>query len=115
MARAAYADADVFIFDDPLSALDPEVAEKVFDECIIGMLKGKTRVLITNQLQCLARCDSIVALGNGGRVLEQGTFDHLINSNGEVSRLLKGVASSKRNLKEEPSASDGATVQSHAK
>ena len=48
-------------------------------------------------------------------MLEQGTFDHLINSNGEVSRLLKGVASSKRNLKEEPSASDGATVQSHAK
>ncbi len=75
MARAAYADADVFIFDDPLSALDPEVAEKVFDECIIGMLKGKTRVLITNQLQCLARCDSIVALGNGG---ECSSRAHLI-------------------------------------
>jgi hypothetical protein len=70
--------------------------------------------LITNQLQCLARCDSIIALGNSGRVLEQGTFDDLNESNGEVRRLLKGVASSKRNLKEEQS-SDVAAVQSHAK
>jgi ABC-type multidrug transport system ATPase subunit len=114
LARAAYADADVFIFDDPLSALDPEVAEKVFDECILGMLKGKTRLLVTNQLQCLSRCDSIIALGNGGRVLEQGTFIDLNNSNGEVTRLLKGVAPSRRNIKEDQSF-DRASVRNHLK
>ena len=103
LARAAYADADVFIFDDPLSALDPEVAEKVFDECILGMLKGKTRLLVTNQIQCLSRCDSIIALGDGGRVLEQGKFSDLNNSDGEVTRLLKGVAPSRRNIREEQS------------
>jgi len=102
VARVAYSDADVLIFDDPLSALDPEVAEKVFDKCIIGMLKGKTRLLVTNQLQYLARCDSIIALGKKGKVLEQGTYDDLMkDSRGEVKRLLQGVTQSKRNLTEE--------------
>ena len=102
MARAAYSMADVYILDDPLSALDPEVAEKVFNECILGLLKGKTRLLVTNQLQCLPRCDSIIALGKRGKVLEQGKYDDLINdSNGEVTRLLKGVAPSRRNIVKE--------------
>jgi len=99
VARAAYSDADVFIFDDPLSALDPQVAEHVFENCFLTLLKGKTRVLVTNQLQCLDRCDSIVALGKKGKVLEQGTYTDLMSdSNGEVTRLLKGVAPSRRNL-----------------
>ena len=67
-ARAAYCDADVYIFDDPLSALDPEVAESVFEECILKLLEGKTRLLVTNQLNCLPRCDSVVALGKHGKV-----------------------------------------------
>mmetsp|Transcript_35464 Transcript_35464/g.63920 ORF Transcript_35464/g.63920 Transcript_35464/m.63920 type:complete len:1391 (+) Transcript_35464:334-4506(+) len=108
VARAAYSDADVFIFDDPLSALDPEVAQQVFDGCILGLLKGKTRLLVTNQLQCLAKCDSVIALGKHGKVLEQGTYDDLINDrNGEVTRLLKGITQSKRNLmKEEQQTED---------
>ena len=82
---------------------DPEVAETVFEECIIAMLKGKTRLLVTNQLQCLSRCDSVIALG-GGRVLEQGKYDDLIkDSNGEVFRLLRGGinASSKNAFKQQ--------------
>lgn len=111
MARAAYSDADVFIFDDPLSALDPEVAEKVFDECILGLLKGKTRLLVTNQLQCLTRCDTIIALGKGGRVLEQGTYDNLINNkDGEVTRILKGIAPSRKSQKKEEQAAEEAGI-----
>lgn len=99
VARAAYSEADVFIFDDPLSALDPQVAENVFKQCFLTLLKGKTRVLVTNQLQCLDRCDTIVALGKRGKILEQGSYTDLMNdSNGEVTRLLKGVAPSRRNL-----------------
>jgi ATP-binding cassette subfamily C (CFTR/MRP) protein 1 len=87
----------VFIFDDPLSALDPEVAERVFEECILGMLNGKTRLLVTNQLQCLPKCDSVIALGRHGSVLEQGSYDDLVNDkDGEVTRLLKDLAPSKR-------------------
>jgi len=102
VARAAYSDADVFIFDDPLSALDPEVAEKVFDNCILGMLAGKTRLLVTNQLQCLSKCDSIIALSKHGKVLEQGPYDELMsNKKGELTRLLMGVAPSRRSVKAE--------------
>ena len=92
VARAVYANADVIIFDDPLSALDPEVALKLFDECIMSFLKDKTRLLVTNQLQCLPKCDSIVVLGKGGRVIEQGSYHDLMNvEKGEVQRLLKDL------------------------
>ncbi|KAI2497361.1 hypothetical protein MHU86_17126 [Fragilaria crotonensis] len=101
LARAAYSNADVLIFDDPLSALDPEVAIKVFEECIIGFLKGKTRLLVTNQLQCLPRCDCIVALGKGGHVIEQGTYEYLMTvEKGEVQRLLKDLEDSAKKSSE---------------
>ena len=79
MARACYSNADTIIFDDPLSALDPEVASKLFHECIVEFLKGKTRLLVTNQLQFLQYCDSIVALG-GGQVMEQGSSDQIFDA-----------------------------------
>lgn len=89
VARAAYANADTIILDDPLSALDPEVAKQLFDECIIDFMKGKTRLLVTNQLQFLKSCATVVALGHR-HVIEQGNFADLIaNETGEVSRLLR--------------------------
>ena len=104
VARVAYADADVVILDDPLSALDPEVGQLLFEECILGLMKGKTRLLVTNQLQCLQSCDSVVSLGKG-RVLEQGTYDDLMsNQSGAVRRLikeLKGAEPKKQEAKEQ--------------
>lgn len=103
VARVAYADSDVVILDDPLSALDPEVGLKLFQECILGLMKGKTRLLVTNQLQCLQDCDTVVSLGRG-RVLEQGTYDDLMaNQSGAVRRLLKELKGSepKKNKKEQ--------------
>ena len=92
VARAAYSNSDVIIFDDPLSALDPEVALKLFDECTIGFLSDKTRLLVTNQLQCLSKCDYIVVLDQGGRVVERGTYHCLMqDEKGEVQRLLKDL------------------------
>lgn len=89
IARAAYADADTIILDDPLSALDPEVASRLFHECICEFMKGKTRLLVTNQLQFLQYCDNIVALGRC-QVVEQGSYDHLIaDEKSEVKRMLQ--------------------------
>ena len=48
MARAVYSDADIFLFDDPLSAVDPEVANKIFDKCLATFLKDKLRILVTH-------------------------------------------------------------------
>jgi len=48
LARAIYSDADIMLLDDPLSAVDPEVAAKIFHECINGALKDKIVVLCTH-------------------------------------------------------------------
>jgi ABC-type methionine transport system ATPase subunit len=68
---------DVFLFDDPLSALDMHVAHEVFDKCLRQELRGKTRVLVTNQLHFLSHVDKIV-LVHQGEIKEQGTYDELL-------------------------------------
>lgn len=50
IARAVYDDADVIILDDPLSALDADVGQRVMNDCIITALAGKTRLLVTHQV-----------------------------------------------------------------
>lgn len=54
LARACYAGADVFLLDDPLSAVDAHVGRHLFDRCVCGLLAGATRVLVTHQLQYIA-------------------------------------------------------------
>jgi ATP-binding cassette, subfamily C (CFTR/MRP), member 1 len=79
IARAVYADADVYIFDDPLSALDSHVGQSVFDDCISrkGVLSRKLRVFITNQLQVLPECDRVVFMERGAQRMV-GTYDELM-------------------------------------
>lgn len=67
IARAVYADADVYIFDDPLSALDAHVAKTIFDDCICGLLK----VLIRKSWNYLSRA---VLLKRLKVIVEGGTF-----------------------------------------
>jgi len=50
LARAVYSDADIVLLDDPLSAVDPHVANAIFHDCIQGTLKHKAVVLVTHQL-----------------------------------------------------------------
>lgn len=92
VARAAYSSlcgANTIILDDPLSALDPEVAKNLFLECIVDLMAGKTVILVTNQIQFLSHVDRIVALRKGS-IIEQGTYSDLIaNEKSEINRLLK--------------------------
>ena len=53
LSRAIYSDADVYLLDDPLSAVDPKVASKIMKLSILGKLKDKTRILVTHQLHVL--------------------------------------------------------------
>ena len=50
LARAAYAQADVYFLDDPLSAVDAHVGKSLFEDCVQGLLKESTRVLVTEWL-----------------------------------------------------------------
>ncbi|XP_033225085.1 probable multidrug resistance-associated protein lethal(2)03659 isoform X2 [Belonocnema kinseyi] len=65
LARAVYLDADIYLLDDPLSAVDTHVGRKIFEDCICGYLKGKTRILVTHQLQYLKTVDRILVLNRG--------------------------------------------------
>ncbi|WOG86165.1 hypothetical protein DCAR_0205366 [Daucus carota subsp. sativus] len=76
MARAVYSNSDIYIFDDPLSALDAHVGQEVFNKCIKDELHGKTRVLVTNQLHFLPQVDKILLVSEG-MVKEEGTFEEL--------------------------------------
>ena len=65
LARACYSNAEIYLLDDPLSAVDPSVAQKIFTNCIKGFLSDKARILVTHQLSFLHRVDSVVMLENG--------------------------------------------------
>ncbi|GLD64868.1 multidrug resistance-associated protein 4-like protein [Lates japonicus] len=62
LARAVYQEADIYLLDDPLSAVDAEVGRHLFEQCICGLLKNKPRILVTHQLQYLKAADQILVL-----------------------------------------------------
>ncbi|XP_049853049.1 ATP-binding cassette sub-family C member 4-like [Schistocerca gregaria] len=87
LARAVYREADIYLLDDPLSAVDTHVGKHLFDECIASYLGGKTRILVTHQLQYVQGADNIVVL-NKGRIEQQGSFGEILQSGVSFSKLL---------------------------
>lgn len=64
LARAVYARAEIYLLDDPLSAVDTHVGKHLFEECIKKYLHDKTRILVTHQLQFLKQADLIIVMNN---------------------------------------------------
>lgn len=89
LARAVYSQADVYLFDDPLSAVDAHVGRHIFDEIIgpRGMLADRTRLMVTNKLSVLPDVDYILVLDDG-QITESGTYTELLKSRGVFSKLL---------------------------
>ncbi|KAK5646881.1 hypothetical protein RI129_005345 [Pyrocoelia pectoralis] len=88
LARTIYQEADIYLLDDPLSAVDTHVAKELFDECIKGFLSEKTVILVTHQLHFLKEVDSIILFENGS-VKAEGTFHQLQRSGLDFAKLLK--------------------------
>ena len=76
LARAIYSNADIYLLDDPLRAVDAKVGKHLFERCIKGFLDGRIRILVTHHLQFLEKTDSIVIMQNG-TVVCQETFSRL--------------------------------------
>uniref|UniRef100_H2Z8G2 Multidrug resistance-associated protein 1 n=1 Tax=Ciona savignyi TaxID=51511 RepID=H2Z8G2_CIOSA len=93
IARAVYQDADVYLFDDPLSAVDSHVGKNIFDNVLgpKGCLKKKTRILVTHGLAFLPQVDKIFVLVNG-RITEVGDYYELIEKNGAFAEFLRNYA-----------------------
>lgn len=103
IARAVYSDADLFLFDDPLSAVDGPVARHLINNVLsskTGLLKDKTRVLVTNNLDILQEVDKIIMLENGA-IIETGTYQELLQSEGSLARLAAKLDLKERKEKEE--------------
>lgn len=87
LARAVYKEADIYLLDDPLSAVDTQVGKHMFDECIAGFLKDKIVLLATHQLQYLRHARQIVIM-EGGVILAKGTYDNLARTGLNFAKLL---------------------------
>ncbi|EFA76770.1 ABC transporter C family protein [Heterostelium album PN500] len=87
IARAVYSDADIYIFDDPLSAVDAHVGKHLFHKCINGVLKNKTVILSSNQLQYLPYASHVVVLAHNG-ISERGTYQEILDSKQEFSKQI---------------------------
>ncbi|XP_040905275.1 canalicular multispecific organic anion transporter 1 [Toxotes jaculatrix] len=98
LARAAYSQADIYLLDDPLSAVDSHVGKHLFDEVIgpNGLLKDKTRILVTHGVSFLPYVDEIVVLLDGV-VSEVGSYNSLRASRGAFSEFLNTYASEQSN------------------
>lgn len=108
LARAVYARSDILLFDDPLSAVDAHVGSSIFYGCIVEQLKGKTRLLATNQIQFAASSEvDMVVVVREGKIVEAGEREALMaDSSSEFSQLLElcgenGYASSNDTTEED--------------
>ncbi|GAM21228.1 hypothetical protein SAMD00019534_044030 [Acytostelium subglobosum LB1] len=88
IARAVYNDADIYILDDPLSAVDAHVGKHLFHKCINGMLKEKTVILAANQLQYLPFADEVLVITDG-TITERGTYHQIMESKQTFSKQLE--------------------------
>ncbi|XP_037372213.1 ATP-binding cassette sub-family C member 12 isoform X7 [Talpa occidentalis] len=90
LARAVYSDRELYLLDDPLSAVDAHVGKHVFEECIKKTLRGKTIVLVTHQLQLLESCDEVILLEDG-EICEKGTHKELMEERGCYAKLIHNL------------------------
>ncbi|XP_073320576.1 ATP-binding cassette sub-family C member 12 [Pagrus major] len=112
LARAVYSNKDIFLLDDPLSAVDAHVGKHIFEECIKKELQGKSIILVTHQLQYLEFCDDILVLEDG-EVLENGDHQALMNASGRYAQLISNYQTeqSKTQKEEEESTQDFAQLK----
>ena len=76
LARAVYKRPDVIFMDDPISALDTQTRKKIFTEVFQGILKEKTRILVTHAVDFVHLADKIVIM-NEGKIIAQGSYSEL--------------------------------------
>ncbi|XP_043526933.1 multidrug resistance-associated protein 1 isoform X4 [Frieseomelitta varia] len=89
LARAVYNDSDIYFLDDPLSAVDSHVGKHIFENVIgpNGLLKKKTRILVTHGITYLPEVDNIIVLKDG-EITEVGSYKQLLEKRGAFSEFL---------------------------
>uniref|UniRef100_A0A8D0L527 Multidrug resistance-associated protein 1 n=1 Tax=Sphenodon punctatus TaxID=8508 RepID=A0A8D0L527_SPHPU len=99
LARAVYCSADVYLFDDPLSAVDAHVGKHIFEKVIgpKGILKKKTRVLVTHGVSYLPLMDTIIVMTDG-EISEMGSYQELLKQDGAFAEFLRTYANAEQSV-----------------
>uniref|UniRef100_A0A1D1YZ73 ABC transporter C family member 3 n=1 Tax=Anthurium amnicola TaxID=1678845 RepID=A0A1D1YZ73_9ARAE len=96
IARALYHDADIFLFDDPFSAVDAHTGTHLFKECLLGMLSSKTVLFVTHQVEFLPTADLILVM-KYGKITQSGKYVEILSSGTDFMELVsahkKGLSS----------------------
>jgi ABC-type multidrug transport system fused ATPase/permease subunit len=100
LARAIYNNAEMYLLDDPLSAVDAHVGEHIFQRCLVEELAGKTRLLVTHHSHVLPRCDYVIILDIEGRVKAAGSYGEIISSGVDIAQFV--AAASHQEQKKKP-------------
>uniref|UniRef100_A0A8C0VFR0 Multidrug resistance-associated protein 1 n=1 Tax=Cyanistes caeruleus TaxID=156563 RepID=A0A8C0VFR0_CYACU len=99
LARAVYCNADVYLLDDPLSAVDAHVGKHIFEKVIgpKGILKNKTRVLVTHAINYLPQMDTILVMTDG-EISEMGSYQELLEQDGAFAEFLRTYANAEQTM-----------------
>ena len=106
LARACYANAKLYLLDDPLSAVDAHVAKSLYEEVLsskTGLLRKKTRILVTNDISILPKVDHIYVMVDG-TITESGKHAQLMVANGKFAEFVKEFSVGKAEAESAPSS-----------
>ncbi|KAL3687426.1 hypothetical protein R1sor_013735 [Riccia sorocarpa] len=87
LARAVYQDADVYLLDDPFSALDAHTSNDIFTNCVLGTLSSKTVIYVTHQVDFLSAADLVLVLLEG-KIVQAGKYDDLLRAGTELGLMV---------------------------
>ncbi|KAM5579342.1 hypothetical protein ABKV19_009233 [Rosa sericea] len=87
LARAIYSDADIYLLDDPFSAVDAHTAAILFRGCIMEALAKKTVILVTHQVEFLSEFNQILAM-EGGQITQSGSYEGLLTEGTAFKQLV---------------------------
>lgn len=87
LARAVYQDCDVYLLDDVFSAVDAHTGAHLFKECILGLLQGKTVLLVTHQVEFLTGADVVLVMKDG-KIAQSGKYNEILSIGTELGALV---------------------------
>ncbi|XP_057963949.1 ABC transporter C family member 5 [Malania oleifera] len=87
LARALYQDADIYLLDDPFSAVDAHTGSELFKEYILTALATKTVIFVTHQVEFLPAADMILVLKEG-HIIQAGKYDDLLQAGTDFKTLV---------------------------
>ncbi|XP_050216935.1 ABC transporter C family member 3-like [Mercurialis annua] len=108
IARALYQDADIYLFDDPFSAVDAHTGSHLFKEVLLGFLSSKTVIFVTHQVEFLPAADLILVMKEG-RITQAGKYNEILSSGSDFMELVGAHESALSSLDSNQVGGNGST------